>query len=88
MKMSEMFKQIIALMLANDVKFVLHRGEDCYFLSTKDKNGEHIWEIDDSNDINGGDREEVIYWDKDYYPYTFLNPITYVRNAHREGKSI
>lgn len=81
MKMSETFQQIITLMLANNVKFNLNRGSDCYFLSMKDESGKHIWEIDDSN---FNDREDVIFWDKDYDPFTFLNPITYVRSAYTE----
>jgi len=81
MMMSETFRQIIALMLANGVKFNLKRGSDCYFLTAKDENGKHIWEIDDTN---FADREDVIFWDKDYDPFTFLTPITYVRSAYTE----
>lgn len=53
MKMSNDFKQIIALLLANNVRFNLDYGIESYFLTKNNENGLHIWEIDDKNKDNG-----------------------------------
>lgn len=52
MKMSNDFKQIIALLLANNVRFNLDYGIESYFLTKNNENGLHIWEIDDKNKDN------------------------------------
>ena len=52
MKMSNDFKQIIALLLANNVRFNLDYGIENYFLTKNNENGLHIWEIDDKNKDN------------------------------------
>lgn len=83
MKMSDMFRQIIALMLANDMDFELNRGSDCYFLSCKDSAGKHVWEIDDGN---GVDRTDVIFWDRDYDSFTFALPINYIIASYNEAR--
>lgn len=52
MEMSREFKQIIALLLAHNVRFKLDHGDDSYYLIRKDENGRYIWEIDDKNKDN------------------------------------
>ena len=42
MKMSNDFKQIIALLLANNVRFNLDYGIESYFLTKNNENGIHI----------------------------------------------
>ena len=83
MKMSNDFKQIIALLLANNVRFNLDYGIESYFLTKNNENGLHIWEIDDKNKDNG---YKIIFWDKEYNHQTFHLPIDYVINACAEEK--
>ena len=61
MKMSNDFKQIIALLLANNVRFNLDYGIESYFLTKNNESGLHIWEIYDKNKDNG---YKIIFWDK------------------------
>ena len=81
--MSNDFKQIIALLLANNVRFNLDYGVESYFLTKNNENGLHIWEIDDKNKDNG---YKIIFWDKGYNHQTFHLPIDYVINACAEEK--
>lgn len=85
MKMSNDFKQIIALLLAHDVCFNLDSGDESYYLIKKDKNGRLIWEIDDENKDN---EYKIIFWDKEYNHQTFHLPIDYVINACAEENNM
>lgn len=79
MEMSREFKQIIALLLAHNVRFKLDHGDDSYYLIRKDENGRYIWEIDDKNKDN---KYNIIFWDKVYNHQTFQLPIDYVISAY------
>lgn len=83
MKMSDNFKQIIALLLAHDVHFNLDSGDESYYLNKKDKYGRLIWEIDDEKYNNG---YKIVFWDAEYSPRFFHSPIDYVINACTEEK--
>ena len=84
MKMSDNFKQIIALLLAYDMHFNLDFGDDeCYYLIKKDESGRLIWEIDDENKDNG---YKIMFWDKEYSPRFFHVPIDYILKARTEEK--
>lgn len=81
MEMSREFKQIIALLLAHNVRFNLDNGDNSYYLIRKDENGRNIWEIDDKNKDN---KYNIIFWDKEYNHQTFQLPIDYVIGACTE----
>ena len=81
MVMSREFKQIIALLLAHNVRFNLDNGDNNYYLIRKDEYGRNIWEIDDKNKDN---KYNIIFWDKEYNPQTFQLPIDYVIGACTE----
>lgn len=72
MKMSDNFKQIIALLLAYDMHFNLDFGDECYYLIKKDESGRLIWEMDDENKDNG---YKIMFWDKEYSPSFFTFPL-------------
>lgn len=81
MEMSREFRQIIALLLAHNVRFNLDNGDNSYYLIRKDENGSNIWEIDDKNKDN---KYNIIFWDKEYNHQTFQLPIDYVISACTE----
>lgn len=81
MEMSREFKQIIALLLAHNVRFNLDNGDNSYYLIRKDENERNIWEIDDKNKDN---KYNIIFWDKEYNHQTFRLPIDYVISACTE----
>ena len=83
MKMSNEFKQIIALLLAYDMHFNLNTRNESYYLIKRDEYGRYIWEIDDENKNNG---YKIIFWDKEYNPIYFHAPIDYIIKARTEEK--
>lgn len=72
MKMSNDFKQIIALLLANNVRFNLDYGIESYFLTKNNENGLHVWEIDDKNKDNG---YKIIFGIKNITIRLFIFPL-------------